>query len=128
MMVILGVDAHKRTHTIVAVDPAGAEIGSLPVAAPTDGHLGAVQWAAQYTERQWAIEGCRALSRRLEGDLLGIGERVVRVPPKMMARTRATARQGGRSDPIDALAVGRAALREPGLPVAQLDGPSRDVR
>jgi len=128
MMVMLGTDAHKRSHTIVAVDPAGAEIGSVTVAATTEGHLAAVQWAAQYTERQWAIEDCRALSRRLEGDLLGIGERVVRVPPKMMARTRATARQAGKSDPIDALAVGRAALREPDLPVAQLDGPSREVR
>ena len=128
MMVMLGTDAHKRSHTIVAVDPAGAEIGTVTVAATTDGHLRAVQWAAQYSERRWAIEDCRALSRRLEGDLLGIGERVVRVPPKMMARTRATARQAGKSDPIDALAVGRAALREPGLPVAQLDGPSREVR
>jgi len=128
MMVMLGTDAHKRSHTIVAVDPGGADIGSVTVTATTDGHLRAVQWAAQYTERQWAIEDCRALSRRLEGDLLGVGERVVRVPPKMMARARATARQAGKSDPIDALAVGRAALREPDLPVAQLDGPSREVR
>ncbi len=127
-MVTLGTDAHKRSHTIVAVDTAGAEIGSLTVAATTDGHLRAVQWAAQYTKRQWAIEDCRALSRRLEADLLGLGERVVRVPPKMMARARSTARQAGKSDPIDALAVGRAALREPDLPVAQLDGPSREVR
>jgi transposase len=68
------------------------------------------------------------LSRRLEADLLGLGERLIRVPPKMMARARSTARQAGKSDPIDALAVGRAALREPDLPVAQLDGPSREVR
>jgi len=128
MMVTLGTDAHKKSHTIVAVDAAGAEIASLTVAATGDGHLRAVQWAAQYTKRQWAIEDCRALSRRLEADLLRIGERVVRVPPKMMARARATARQVGKSDPIDALAVARAALREPDLPVAHLDGPSREVR
>jgi len=128
MMVTLGTDAHKRSHTIVAVDAAGAEIGSVTVAATTDGHLRAVGWAAQYTNKQWAIEDCRALSRRLEADLLGVGERVVRVPPKMMARARATARQVGKSDPIDALAVARAALREPDLPVAHLDGPSREVR
>jgi transposase len=128
MMVMLGIDAHKRSHTVVAVDPAGVEIGSVTVAATTDGHLRAMQWAAQFAQREWAIEDCRALSRRLEGDLLGVGERVVRVPPKMMARSRATARQAGKSDPIDALAVGRAALREPDLPVAQLDGPSREVR
>jgi transposase len=33
----------------------------------------------------------------------------------------------GKSDPIDALAVARAALREPGLPAAELDGPSREL-
>jgi len=33
-----------------------------------------------------------------------------------------------KSDPIDALSVARAALREPDLPVARLDGPSREVR
>lgn len=33
-----------------------------------------------------------------------------------------------RCHPIDALAVARAALPEPDLPVARLDGPERDVR
>lgn len=42
MMIVLGTDAHERSHTIVAVDPAGADIGSLTVAATTDGHLCAV--------------------------------------------------------------------------------------
>jgi transposase len=128
MMVTVGTDAHKKSHTIVAVDTAGAEIGSLTVAATGDGHLRAVGWAAQYADRMWAIEDCRALSRRLEADLLRIGERVVRVPPKLMAGARRSARQAGKSDPIDALAVARAALREPDLPVAQLDGPSREIR
>lgn len=44
----------------------------------------------------------------------------------------AGARRGGReldkSDPIDALAVARAALGEPGLPVARLEGASREVK
>ena len=34
----------------------------------------------------------------------------------------------GKSDPIDALSVSRAALREPNLPVAKLDGESRRLR
>ncbi|MGB5565868.1 MAG: hypothetical protein WBN93_05995 [Acidimicrobiia bacterium] len=89
MMVMLGTDAHKRSHTIVAVDAAGAEIGSVTVAATTDGHLRAVQWAAQFRERCWEIEDCRALLRRLEGDLLGVGEQIAWVPPKMMARASA---------------------------------------
>jgi transposase len=53
---------------------------------------------------------------------------VVRVPPKMMAGVRRSARTRGKSDPIDALAVARAALREPGLPMARLDGPARELR
>ena len=87
-----------------------------------------VKWSAQYTERRWAIGDCRALSRRLEADLLAAGERVVRVPPKLMAGVRRSARTRGKSDPIDTLAVARAALREPGLPVARFDGPAREVR
>lgn len=41
---------------------------------------------------------------------------MVRVPPKLMAHVRDCARSYGKSDPIDALAVARAALREPDLP------------
>lgn len=128
MMVVLGTDAHKRSHTIVAADPAGVELGSVTVAATSEGHLRAVKWAAQWEMRRWAIEDCRHISRRLEADLLAAGELVVRVPPKLMAGTRRSARTRGKSDPIDALAVARAALREPDLPIAQLDGPSREVK
>ena len=127
-MVVLGTDAHKRNHTVVAADEAGVEVGSTTVTATPEGHLKLVKWAARWPERRWAIEDCRQLSRRLETDLLKVGELVVRVPPKMMAGVRRSARTRGRSDPIDALAVARAALREPDLPVAQLDGPSRELR
>ena len=62
---------------------------------------------------------CRHLSRRLERDLLAAGESIVRVPPKLMAHVRDSARTYGKSDPIDALAVARAAQREPNLPLAR---------
>jgi transposase len=45
-----------------------------------------------------------------------------------MAGARRSAREPGKSDPIDALLVARAALREPNLPVAHLDGVEREVR
>ncbi|MGH8926881.1 MAG: IS110 family transposase [Acidimicrobiia bacterium] len=127
-MVVLGTDAHKRTHTIVAADEAGAELDRVTVAATPEGHLRVVKWAARFECRRWAIEDCRHLSRRLETDLLAAGETVVRVPPKMMAGVRRSARTRGKSDPIDALAVARAALREPDLPMARLDGPAREVK
>ena len=129
-MVTLGIDAHKRTHTVVAVDDAGRELGQkTTVATTSDDHLEMLAWAEQFgSERKWAVEDCRHLSRRLERDLLGAGERIVRVPPKLMAHARDSARTYGKSDPIDALAVARAALRHPDLPVAQLDGPARELR
>jgi transposase len=45
-----------------------------------------------------------------------------------MAAARRGARHPGKSDPIDAEAVALAALRHPDLPVAALDGPTREVK
>ena len=53
---------------------------------------------------------------------------VVRVPTRLMAGARRGGREPGKSDPIDAEAVALAALRHDGLPVAELDGPAREVR
>ena len=128
MTVIIGVDAHKRSHTLVAIDEAGRRLAEKTVKATPDGHLDALAWAARWPERQFAVEDCRHLTRRLEIDLLCAGEATVRVPPGLMAGVRQSGRERGKSDPIDALAVARAGLREPDLPVAHLDGEARDLR
>jgi transposase len=129
-MVVVGADVHKRTHTFVAVDQAGRELGHKTFDADSTGHRKAVAWARERfgTELLWAIEDCRHLSARLERDLLTAGQSVLRVPPKMMAEQRRIARTRGKSDPIDAAAVARAALREPGLPVASHDETSRELK
>jgi transposase len=128
-MVTLGADLHKRSHTVVAVDEQGRKLAERTVPATPDGHLELLAWAqARFPERRWALEDCRHLSRRLERDLIVAGESIVRVPPKLMAGARRSGREPGKSDPIDALAVARAALREPDLPVARLDGPERELR
>jgi transposase len=44
-----------------------------------------------------------------------------------MAGQRKAARRFGKSDSIDALAVGRALLREPDLPRARMAGPEREI-
>lgn len=126
-MVVIGIDSHKRTHTAVAADGTGRRLAEKTVAATSAGHLELVRWAARFESRTFALEDCRHLSRRLSSDLLVAGERVVRVPPKLMAGARRSSREPGKSDPIDALAVARAALRED-LPTATLDGPEREVR
>jgi transposase len=132
-MVVFGIDTHKRTHTVVAVDATGRKLAERTLGTTSSEHLELLIWATTVTsdpsdERIWAIEDCRHLSRRLERDLLAAGQRIVRVHPKLMAHARDAARTYGKSDPIDALAVARAALREPDLPTAHLDGPARTVR
>jgi transposase len=126
-MVVVGVDAHKATHTLVAVDAVGCKLGELTVHATTAGHIKALDWARTLrgSDVVWGVEDCRHLSLRLERDLLDTGQRVVRVPPQLMARTRVSLRSRGKSDSIDALAVARAVLREPNLPVAGHDEASR---
>jgi transposase len=129
-MVVVGADVHKRTHTFVAVDEAGRKLAEKTVKAITAGHAEAVMWAREQfgVDVVWAIEDCRHLSARLERDLLALGQKVVRVPPKLMAQTRASARTRGKSDPIDALAVARGFVREPDLPVASHDEVSRELK
>ena len=53
---------------------------------------------------------------------------MVRVPTVLMADSRRSGRERGKSDHIDALAVARAAWREPNLPTASLDGATRELR
>src|SRR5215211_6980603 len=112
-MIVIGVDVHKQSLTAVAVDEAGRMLAEKTVAA-ADERL--IEWASGLAaERLWAIEDCRQLTRALERELIAAGEELVRVPPKLMAPERRAGRQRGKSDPIDALAVARAALREPRL-------------
>jgi transposase len=129
-VIVIGVDPHKQTHTAAVVDErSGGLRGERTAKARRDGHEQLLGWARTLgQERLWALEDCRQVSISLERFLLGRGERVVRVPPKLMAGARRSARQRGKSDAIDALAVARACLREPGLPIACLEGASREVR
>lgn len=128
--IVIGIDAHKNTHTAVAVEEAtGRQIGEITVRARAKGHERLVVWARSIdAERRFAVEDCRHVSGGLERHLIARGERVVRVAPKLMAGFRRQARTRGKSDPIDALAVARAALRETNLPEAHLEGPERDLR
>src|SRR2546427_12999015 len=103
-MVTLGVDCHKRSHTLVAVDENGRQLSELRVVATPAGHVEAMAWRERWPQRRWALENCRHLSRRLEGDLLAAGEAVVQVSPRLMGGARRFGRELGKSDPIDALA------------------------
>lgn len=129
-MIVIGIDPHKGTHTASAVERTTGEVrGARTVKARERGHGALLAWARSLdSERVWALEDCRHVSGPLERFLLARGERVVRVPPGRMAGARSGGRERGKSDAIDALAVARAFLREPDLPVAFLAGSEREIR
>ena len=131
-MIVIGSDPHKANHAFAATDAGTGELrSSEAVRASVAGMERALGWARGLdSERVWAIEDCRHVSGKLERFLLARGERVVRVAPKLMAGRRRGSREAGKSDPIDALAVARAALEEgvDSLPVAALEGPAREVK
>jgi transposase len=131
-MMVLGADTHKRSHTIAAVSAATGELrGEKTVAVGARGFAALLIWARGLDdERVWALEDCRHVAGSFERFLIARGERVLRVPTKLMADSRRAARTRGKSDSIDAIAVARAALREglDTLPAAHLDGPELDLR
>jgi transposase len=132
LMIVIGADIHKSSHTCVAVAAGvGEQLGVRTAAARKEGFASLLDWGRGLgSERVWAIEDCRHVSGGLERFLIARGERVVRVAPKLSAQTRVSARERGKSDAIDALAVARAALREgvDSLPVAFLDDQARAIK
>jgi transposase len=131
-MIVIGVDTHKRTHTLVALDAGtGAMRGELTIPARDAGTLEALRFGGGLAEeRAWAIEDCRPVSGRLERALVASGERVIRVAPALTETSRRAARQPGKSDPIDAAAIARAALREgvERFPGAFVDEQAMEIR
>src|SRR5437764_10848206 len=131
-MLTIGVDPHKRTHSAVAVDEVGAEVSGVTESAAGDGFGALLRWSRSLPDpkRVWVIEDCRHVSGRFERFLLDRGETTVRLPPRLMANARQAVRERGKSDPIDALAIARTALREgiENLPAARLAGPELEIR
>jgi transposase len=132
VMIVLGADMHRGSHSLAAVAAGSGELlGDKVVKVGERGFAAALEWARGLeVERVWALEDCRHVSGSFERFLLVNGERVVRVAARLMAGERRGGRERGKSDLIDALAVARAALREgvERLPAAQLAGVELDIR
>jgi transposase len=131
-MIVIGTDTHKQTHTASAVFAGTGQLaGGLTTPARKAGFAELLDWSRGLDhERIWAIEDCRHVSGSFERFLIAAGERVVRVPPKMMGESRKGERIRGKSDSIDALAIARAALKEgpETLPCAHLDERALEIK
>ena len=95
MVTVVGIDTHKNTHTLVAVDGLGRRLQELTVEARPSGHEKVLAWLSSQGAVKVAVEDCRHLSRALEVDLLLAGHQVVRVHTRLMAGMRRGARERG---------------------------------
>ncbi len=113
MKVLIGVDPHKTSVAVAAVDEAKDELVER-ASFPQDraGLRSLERWAKRFPERRWAMENARGLGRHLAGRLAATGESVVDVPPKLSARVRVLSTGNARkNDGLDALATALAASR-----------------
>ena len=47
-MVIIGIDAHKYTHTVVCVDGQGRQLATKKIGTTTADHLALLSWAGRH--------------------------------------------------------------------------------
>jgi len=128
----LGVDTHKRTHTLVALDAAGRQLGTRTSPNSPEGWASALAWARgqQQQMRCWGIENSGSLGKGFAQFLLAQGEAEVReVSPQRTAQYRRRGRTQDKTDQADALAIARLLLAEgEHLPTVQRDDVSTELR
>jgi transposase len=127
MEIVIGVDPHKATNVVAAIDEQGELVGKEAFAANRKGQRTLERWAKRFPERRWAVEGAGGIGRPLAQKLLAAGERVVDVPPKLSSRVRVLSSFAGnarKNDSLDATFTALAALRNDRLASVQPeDGP-----
>ncbi len=111
--VLIGVDPHKATNVVAAIDEQGELVGQQTFPANRKGLRALQRWAKRFPERRWAVEGAGGIGRPLAQKLLAAGERVVEVPPKLSSRVRVLSTGNARkNDGLDATFTALAALSE----------------
>ena len=129
MTVVIGIDAHKASHTATAIGPGCVEAATIRLRAARSTPEELLSWAAQWPERRWGVEGARGLGQLLAQQLVAAGEHVVDVPATLSARVRTLETGHGRkTDHIDARAVALVAAQRPDLPRVTADDHCRVLR
>ena len=103
-MIWIGVDAHKQVHLAVALSSEGP-VGERTIPNRTEAWAALLDWARQWPERIWAVEGAWYLGRGLAQYLAREGERVHEVNGRWTAARRRGMRSPGKSDRLDARSV-----------------------
>src|SRR5688572_12595182 len=120
--VVIGMDPHKRSATIEAIDEREKILTRGRFGTDTAGYQLLLAAGRVFPDRVWAIEGCYGIGRHIAQRLVADGEPVLDVPPKLSARVRVfDTGQGRKTDPVDAHSVAVAGLRSPGLRAVAAD-------
>ena len=127
----VGVDTHKRLHTLVALDEQEQTLGTRTVANTPEGWAVALHWARTHQRScHWGVEKSGSLGKGLAQFLLAQGETDVReVVPHRTAQYRRRGRTQDKTDSADALAMVRLVRAEgETLPHVQADNVSTELR
>jgi len=129
MKVLIGVDPHKASVAVAAVNEAGELVEGVHFSQNRAGLRALERWAKRFPERRWAVENAGGLGRHLAVRLAAAGESVVDVPPKLSARVRVLSTGNARkNDGLDALATAQAASRNERLAAVDHEADSEVLR
>ncbi|HEU4543071.1 MAG TPA: IS110 family transposase [Jiangellaceae bacterium] len=120
--VFIGVDPHKPSVTIEAVDDGETVLTAGRFDTGKAGYAAMLKRVAAWPDRVWAVEGSNGAGRPVAQRLLANGEQVVDVPAKLAARARLfDTGHNRKTDAHDAHAVAVVAVRTEGLRVLCYD-------
>src|SRR3954453_7838020 len=115
-MIILGLDPHPGSHTVVALDSNGRLLANLTVPNTEAGLEQRHLFAKQFGARRWAIEGAgNHFIATFVTELLAQEETVYSLSPSLTSQYRSR-RGRKKNDVVDAANVARALLANPQLP------------
>lgn len=124
-----GIDSHKRTLAVAVVDQAGRQLDFDEFRNDPKGHERLAKWLTNQGVLRVGVEGSGHLGRAASAYLVDAGLDVREVPCGHTVRERRRRAGGGKSDPIDALAIARVAAREDDLvPARCKDDPAEELR
>jgi transposase len=127
--VIIGVDPHKLSATIEAVDDHERVLATGRFGTDKTGYAAMRKTVSAWPDRIWAVEGSNGAGRPLAQRLLADGEHVVDVPAKLSARARLfDTGHSRKTDAHDAHAVAVVAVRTRGLRVLAYDNELEALR
>jgi transposase len=127
-MAAIGIDTHKATLAVCAIDDLGSPTSERTFANDAPGYSDLAAWASEMaTAAVIGVEGSSSFGAPLARFLVGRGFTVREVPPQLSRRERIRTRRAGKSDPGDALAIARVTAREIDLPPVRMADRTMDI-